>query len=56
MDNADKSKYNVSKETVVSSKGCDVDHPLFGTTTRFGWAVMRNSDEYSFTISYCKTK
>ena len=49
----DESNFNFTDEILVSSKcNNNVVHPLFGRTKRYGWASMRNYDEYSFSISY----
>ena len=41
------SHYDVTEDQLVSLKGCDgMDHPLFGKTKRYGWAAMRNLDEW----------
>ena len=56
MRNCNECEFNVSEQIIVSNKGDDnVKHPLFGKTKRYGWAAMRNCDEYSFSISYRKT-
>ena len=53
MSNTNSSNYNVTNEVLVSSKGNNnVSHPLFGKTKRFGWAAMRNCNEYTFSISH----
>ena len=56
MPKVEESKYKVTEEIMVSSIDSHVDHPLFGNTKRYGWAAMRNSNEYSFSIAYCNTK
>ena len=48
--------YDVTEDKLVSLKGCDeMNHPLFGKTKRYGWAAMRNSDEWSFTVGDYKS-
>ena len=57
MHNCNTSNFNVTGERRVSCKGDNiVNHPIFGTTQRYGWAAMRQSDEFSFSISFCNTK
>ena len=57
MHNSNESHFNVTVENLVSCKGDNnVNHPLFGITKRYGWAAMRNCDEYSFSISFNNTK
>ena len=53
MTDTNQSEYNATEEVLVSSKlNSTIIHPLFGTTKRYGWAAMRNCNEYSFSISY----
>ena len=48
----DQSSFYVSDEKLISKKGdTNVIHPLFGLTSRFGWARMKNSNEFTFSIS-----
>ena len=47
--------YIVAEEKLISSIGDTVQHPLFGSTNRYGWTSMRKSDEYSFHIRLCKS-
>ena len=50
------SHYDVTGDKLVSLKCCDeMDHPLFGKTKRYGWAAMRNSDEWYFTVGGYKS-
>lgn len=41
--------------TGISQKRDTNNHPLFGKTKRYGWAAMRNSDEWSFTVGDYKS-
>ena len=51
MPNNELTHYDLTDHRLVSLKGCDeMDHPLFGKTERYGWAAMRNSDEWCFTV------
>ena len=55
MNNIDEksvSQYSVGEEKIISLKGCNVDHPLFGNINRYGWASMKKSDEYTFSMGY----
>ena len=56
MPKGELSHYEVTEDQLVSLKGCDgMDHPLFGKTKRYGWAAMRNSDEWYFTVGDYKS-
>ncbi len=47
MDNT----FSFTDEKLISEKGDDkVMHPLFGPTSRYGWARMKKSNEYTFSI------
>ena len=42
----------VEKLGVISKKGTDeVMHPVLGVTPRYGWALMKNSDERGLVIA-----
>ena len=47
-----KAQYLVTKLGIVSKKGTDeVVHPVLGVTPRYGWALMKNSDERGLVIT-----
>ena len=44
--------YTISEEYIISEQGNEqVIHPLFGLTSRLGWANMTNGSEHTFYIS-----
>ena len=42
----------IGDEFIISQEGNDnVAHPLFGNTTRMGWAKMKRGSEHTFLLN-----
>jgi hypothetical protein len=55
VDSVSQARFLISQEVIISNKvDRFVNHPIFGKTERYGWAMMRKCDEYEFTISLLK--